>query len=229
LETSCCYETMSKYLPTSSSCRLLIQTAFAISKPRTSTAKRTSKYERRCRLPHPSVQKKTLKRPRSSSTRNLHTRTYIYHGVLRYTDAATDESRREGVTINELLLRDCTVRNTSWIIGLVVLTGPDTKIYLNDGQTPSKQSKIAKETNFNVIVNFIFLVIICSVSATINGIMDGQTATSKASSPPVQVRSTRSSLSCMSPSTLTFMLAEFPPQLMPHRFSKHHPNLLHLH
>ncbi|OJA07656.1 hypothetical protein AZE42_09081 [Rhizopogon vesiculosus] len=107
-----------------------------------------------------------------------HQNLYIYNGVLRYTDVATDEPRREGVTINELLLRGCTVRNTAWIIGLVVFTGPDTKIYLNGGQTPSKQSKIAKETNFNVIVNFIFLIIICSVSATINGVMDGQTATS---------------------------------------------------
>jgi phospholipid-translocating ATPase len=67
-----------------------------------------------------------------------HQNLYIYHGVLRYTDAATDESRREGATINELLLRDCTVRNTSWIIGLVVFTGPDTRIYLNGGQMPSK-------------------------------------------------------------------------------------------
>ncbi|KAG1865472.1 hypothetical protein DFJ58DRAFT_911947 [Suillus subalutaceus] len=107
-----------------------------------------------------------------------HQNLYIYNGVLRYTDAATREPRREGVTINELLLRGCTVRNTAWIIGLVVFTGQDTKIYLNGGQTPSKQSKIAKETNFNVIVNFLFLIIICSISATINGVMDGLTATS---------------------------------------------------
>lgn len=107
-----------------------------------------------------------------------HQNLYIYNGVLRYTDAATHEPRREGVTINELLLRGCTVRNTAWIIGLVVFTGQDTKIYLNGGQTPSKQSKIAKETNFNVVVNFLFLVIICSISATINGVMDGLTATS---------------------------------------------------
>ncbi|KAG2151660.1 uncharacterized protein EDB93DRAFT_1274319 [Suillus bovinus] len=107
-----------------------------------------------------------------------HQNLYVYNGVLRYTDTTTGEPRREGVTINELLLRGCTVRNTAWIIGLVVFTGPDTKIYLNGGQTPSKQSKIAKETNFNVIMNFLFLVIICSVSATINGVMDGLTATS---------------------------------------------------
>ncbi|KIM51232.1 hypothetical protein SCLCIDRAFT_33615 [Scleroderma citrinum Foug A] len=107
-----------------------------------------------------------------------HQNLYLYNAVLRYTDATTSEPRREGVTINDLLLRGCTVRNTAWIIGLVVFTGPDTKIYLNGGLTPSKQSKISKETNFNVVVNFIFLVVICTVSAIISGVMDGLQDTS---------------------------------------------------
>ncbi|KAH7890567.1 hypothetical protein F5I97DRAFT_1798880 [Phlebopus sp. FC_14] len=107
-----------------------------------------------------------------------HQNLYLYNGVLKYTDADTGEPRREGVTINELLLRGCTVRNTAWIIGLVIFTGPDTKIYLNGGLTPSKQSKIAKETNFNVVMNFIFLTIMCIISAVIYGVMDGLQQTS---------------------------------------------------
>ena len=107
-----------------------------------------------------------------------HQNLYLFNGVLRYTDPASGDSRREGVTINELLLRGCTVRNTTWIICLVVFTGPDTKIYLNGGITPSKQSKIAKETNFNVIVNFVFLLIICTLSAVIYGVLDGKSNTS---------------------------------------------------
>lgn len=107
-----------------------------------------------------------------------HQNLYLYNGVLRYTDPANGDSRKEGVTINELLLRGCTVRNTAWIIGLVVFTGPDTKIYLNGGITPSKQSKIARETNFNVIVNFAFLLVICTLSAVIYGVLDGLPDTS---------------------------------------------------
>ena len=84
-----------------------------------------------------------------------HQNLYVYHGVLRYDDPATGEHKQESVTINELLLRGCTVRNTPWIIGLVVFTGADSKIMLNGGETPSKRSKIEKETNFNVIVNFV--------------------------------------------------------------------------
>ncbi|KAI9573070.1 hypothetical protein HD554DRAFT_2058642 [Boletus coccyginus] len=107
-----------------------------------------------------------------------HQNLYVYNGVLRYTDPATGDTRKQGVTINDLLLRGCTVRNTAWIIGLVVFTGPDTKIYLNGGITPSKQSKIAKETNFNVIVNFFLLLVLCTLSAVIFGVLDGLPNTS---------------------------------------------------
>lgn len=46
------------------------------------------------------------------------------------------KEKLEPATINELLLRGCTIRNSQWIIGLVVFTGSDTKIMLNGGETP---------------------------------------------------------------------------------------------
>ncbi|KAL7412424.1 hypothetical protein BDY24DRAFT_392878 [Mrakia frigida] len=79
------------------------------------------------------------------------------------------KEKLEPVTINELLLRGCTIRNSQWIIGLVVFTGGDTKIMLNGGETPSKRSKIEVETNFNVIMNFIILMGLCIVTAVIYG------------------------------------------------------------
>ncbi|KAI0684455.1 phospholipid-translocating P-type ATPase [Cytidiella melzeri] len=107
-----------------------------------------------------------------------HQNLYLYHGVLRYKDSTTGEEKQESVTINELLLRGCTVRNTTWIIGLVVFTGADSKIMLNGGETPSKRSKIEKETNFNVIVNFVVLIGMCLISAIGSGLWDGDQATS---------------------------------------------------
>ncbi|TXT15875.1 hypothetical protein VHUM_00378 [Vanrija humicola] len=97
---------------------------------------------------------------------------YSYNGVVHYTPAANGRPKAEqieAVTINEMLLRGCTVRNTKWVIGLVVYTGKDTKIMLNGGDTPSKRSKIEKETNFNVIMNFIILMILCLTSALLHG------------------------------------------------------------
>lgn len=107
-----------------------------------------------------------------------HQNLYQYHGILRYTDPRTDEEKQEPVTINELLLRGCAVRNTAWIIGLVVFTGADTKIMLNGGDTPSKRSKIEKETNFNVIVNFVLLSIMCLIAAIFSGLEEAKTGTS---------------------------------------------------
>jgi len=49
---------------------------------------------------------------------------------------------------------------------------------LNGGETPSKRSKIEKETNFNVIVNFILLTIMCLIAAIFNGVQDARTGTS---------------------------------------------------
>lgn len=107
-----------------------------------------------------------------------HQNLYLYHGVLRYTDSATGEQKQEALSINELLLRGCTVRNTQWIIGLVVFTGADSKIMLNGGETPSKRSRIERETNFNVIVNFVFLGVMCIIAAIGSGWWDAQHNTS---------------------------------------------------
>ncbi|KAF8754536.1 Phospholipid-translocating P-type ATPase [Rhizoctonia solani] len=111
-----------------------------------------------------------------------HAGLYVYNGVLRYrTRSSSDgpiEEKVEPVTINEVLLRGCTLRNTNWVIGLVLFTGADTKIMLNGGATPSKRSKIEKQTNFNVVMNFIVLLAMSIVSAVASGIYSSQTDTS---------------------------------------------------
>ena len=109
-----------------------------------------------------------------------HPNLYLYNGVLRFQDQTSNHLKDEPVTINEILLRGCSIRNTAWVIGLVVFTGKDTKIMLNGGDTPSKQSKIEKETNFNVVVNFVVLLSMCTVSAILNGVFDSRTGTSAA-------------------------------------------------
>jgi len=109
-----------------------------------------------------------------------HPNLYLYNGVLRFQDRNSSQLKGEPVTINEMVLRGCTIRNTEWAIGLVVFTGKDTKIMLNGGDTPSKRSKIEKETNFNVIVNFVLLLLMCTASAILNGIFYSRTGTSAA-------------------------------------------------
>ncbi|KZS87356.1 phospholipid-translocating P-type ATPase [Sistotremastrum niveocremeum HHB9708] len=106
-----------------------------------------------------------------------HANLYLYNGVLRYNNPDGEE-KMEPVSINELLLRGCALRNTQWVIGLVVFTGPDTKIMLNGGATPSKRSKIERETNFNVVMNFIVLLFMCIITAVVSGLLEARTGTS---------------------------------------------------
>lgn len=115
-----------------------------------------------------------------------HPNLYSFNGVLKFrsgpsgvdTTSSSAAEKLEPVTINELLLRGCTVRNTKWIIGIVVFTGADTKIMLNGGDTPSKRSKIEKETNFNVIMNFFVLAALCISAGIANGFYYAKSDTS---------------------------------------------------
>ncbi|XP_038203420.1 phospholipid-transporting ATPase FetA [Arvicola amphibius] len=58
---------------------------------------------------------------------------------------------------DRLLLRGCIIRNTDWCYGLVIYTGPDTKLMQNSGKTTFKRTHI--DHLMNVLVVWIFLVL----------------------------------------------------------------------
>ncbi|KAG1457835.1 hypothetical protein G6F46_009262 [Rhizopus delemar] len=108
-----------------------------------------------------------------------HVNIYQYSAVLRWqVDTNDTETIRSGVshekadavTYSNILLRGCVLRNTKWVIGVVVYTGSETKIMLNTGRTPSKRSKMAKATNPHVIANFCILAVICIVSSIMDSV-----------------------------------------------------------
>jgi phospholipid-translocating ATPase len=95
-----------------------------------------------------------------------HPNLYAYNGAIRWKQR---NEMVEPITINNMLLRGCSLQNTSWVLGLVVFTGAETKIMLNSGVTPSKRPRLAHEMNWNVLYNFAILVIMCLLSGFING------------------------------------------------------------
>ena len=105
-----------------------------------------------------------------------HANLYQYSGVLNWTQRNTKKPEEPGtpmaepITINNLLLRGCTLRNTEWILGVVIFTGGETKIMQNSGITPSKRSRVARELNKNVLYNFIILFFMCLVSGIVQGV-----------------------------------------------------------
>lgn len=100
---------------------------------------------------------------------------YSFRGTVHYENyndegVLINKDEKEAVTYDNVLLRGCALRNTKWVIGLVVYTGSETKIDMNSGNTPVKRSKISNELNFSVLINFAVLFILCFVSGLINGL-----------------------------------------------------------
>lgn len=61
------------------------------------------------------------------------------------------------VDMQTVLLRGTVLRNTGWVIGIVLYTGEDTRIVMNAGITPSKRSKVERQMNPQVYVNYIMI------------------------------------------------------------------------
>ncbi|CAI4341862.1 AGK_G0009650.mRNA.1.CDS.1 [Saccharomyces cerevisiae] len=99
-----------------------------------------------------------------------HANLYSYQGNFKWQDTQNGNIRNEPVNINNLLLRGCTLRNTKWAMGMVIFTGDDTKIMINAGVTPTKKSRISRELNFSVILNFVLLFILCFTAGIVNGV-----------------------------------------------------------
>lgn len=105
-----------------------------------------------------------------------HANLYQYSGVVRWQERdsskpeAPGHEMAEAISINNLLLRGCSLKNTEWILGVVVFTGQETKILLNAGVTPTKRAYLARQMNWNVIYNFIILFFMCLVSGIIQGV-----------------------------------------------------------
>jgi phospholipid-translocating ATPase len=113
-----------------------------------------------------------------------HSNLYSYSAVIRWQqhnaknpEAPTYEMA-EPISINNLLLRGCQLRNTEWVLGVVVFTGEETKIMINSGVTPSKRARISKELNWNVIYNFIVLFALCLISGIVLGVTWARSDTS---------------------------------------------------
>jgi magnesium-transporting ATPase (P-type) len=56
------------------------------------------------------------------------------------------------VTMNEMLLRGCTLKNSTEIVGLVVYTGKETRIQMNSTKTPSKIGSFDRFLNLQIVL-----------------------------------------------------------------------------
>jgi hypothetical protein len=70
----------------------------------------------------------------------------------------------KSVGVNNLILRGCTLRNTRWVLGLVVFTGAETKVMKKGSGGRSKMSRIEKIVNQCIFIVFGTQFVLCTVS-----------------------------------------------------------------
>ncbi|CAG8499976.1 11543_t:CDS:10 [Ambispora leptoticha] len=99
------------------------------------------------------------------------TNLFSYNATLVFPEGLPGRPRprsgaiRVPINLNAMLLRGCVLKNTEWVIGVVVFTGTDTKLALNSGKTPSKRSRIEKQMNPQIGINLALMVILCVLCA----------------------------------------------------------------
>jgi phospholipid-translocating ATPase len=104
------------------------------------------------------------------------TNLYAYSGTFNLIpslDADPKDRKHLPIGANGILLRGCVLRNTKYVIGVVAFTGPDTKIMLNSGETPSKRSRVDKQINPHILLNFSVLSCLCLVCACAGALYNG--------------------------------------------------------
>jgi len=76
------------------------------------------------------------------------------------------EDGKKGIlNSKQLLYRGAKLKNTAWIIGIVVYTGVDTKLMKNSESAKNKQSKIERLTNILILCILLFQTIVCFSAA----------------------------------------------------------------
>ncbi|KAL4312805.1 hypothetical protein GQ457_01G035920 [Hibiscus cannabinus] len=85
--------------------------------------------------------------------------------IYEFTANMEFNGHRFPLSQSNIVLRGCQLKNTDWIIGVVVYAGQETKAMLNSAVSPSKRSKLESYMNRETLWLSIFLLIMCSVVA----------------------------------------------------------------
>nr|CAD7407488.1 unnamed protein product [Timema cristinae] len=88
------------------------------------------------------------------------TKIYRFHGSIIH---PTGERRPVGT--ENLLLRECVLKNTDYVEGIVVYAGHETKAMLNNGGPRYKRSELERQMNLDVIWCVLILFVLCIIGA----------------------------------------------------------------
>ncbi|KVI08553.1 Cation-transporting P-type ATPase [Cynara cardunculus var. scolymus] len=89
------------------------------------------------------------------------------YGFLAYMEI---DQKRVSLGPSNIVLRGCVLKNTSWAVGVVVYTGMETKVMLNNSGAQSKRSLLEARMNREIIFLSLFLVGLCTVVSICAGV-----------------------------------------------------------
>ncbi|TMW63492.1 hypothetical protein Poli38472_002433 [Pythium oligandrum] len=69
---------------------------------------------------------------------------------------------------SNIILRGCSIRGCSYLYGIVIFTGPETKLMQNARATPSKQSSVYRMVNRCILLVFLTQAVLCVISTICN-------------------------------------------------------------
>ncbi|KAK4491522.1 hypothetical protein RD792_002273 [Penstemon davidsonii] len=75
------------------------------------------------------------------------------------------ENESYPISPSQILLRDSKLRNTEYVYGVVIFTGPDTKAVRNSTRSPSKRSRVERKMDRVIYLLFAMMLLISFVSA----------------------------------------------------------------
>eukprot|EP01087_Luapelamoeba_hula_P010089 TRINITY_DN2655_c0_g3_i1.p1 TRINITY_DN2655_c0_g3~~TRINITY_DN2655_c0_g3_i1.p1 ORF type:complete len:1296 (-),score=220.20 TRINITY_DN2655_c0_g3_i1:95-3982(-) len=93
---------------------------------------------------------------------------YKFDGSLSF--MVDEENVEVPLGTNQLLLRGSVLRNTNYIVGLVLYTGHQTKYMLSTTDPPSKRSRVEKLMNRLIVMVLILEIMLVTVSAILGGV-----------------------------------------------------------
>ncbi|CAN6467639.1 unnamed protein product [Victoria cruziana] len=85
--------------------------------------------------------------------------------IYEFTAAMELGGQKISLGQSNIVLRGCQLKNTEWVVGVVVYAGQETKAMLNSAISPSKRSKLEGYMNRETLWLSVFLFIMCAVVA----------------------------------------------------------------
>ena len=97
-------------------------------------------------------------------TEHPNNRLYTFEGSLKI----KGHPKSTSVDSVNVILRGSTVKNTGWVVGTVVFTGPETKLMMNSKTPPHKRSNVERRVNKYLIIVFSVLFLASLLSTVIS-------------------------------------------------------------